>query len=197
MIICVDPGHGGRRPGAIGPSGLREDEVNLFVVHLLRHGLADMGYGVVLTRSGAQDLHNDLNTDLDLRAEVSNRAKATCFISIHCNSVHDHGVGGFEVYHYPGSKGGQRLAESVLASLQGDGLVQGGPERTGYKLKDRGVRKSAFRVLKKTNAPAILIELAFISNPVEEALLMDKEWLVLMADSIAEGINGYLVGRHA
>jgi N-acetylmuramoyl-L-alanine amidase len=194
MKVAVDAGHGGADPGAIGPGGLKEAEVTLYVAHSLRHALNRLKYDVVLTRNGPQALNADKGQDLAKRCGASDDAGADCFVSIHCNAAADHGAGGFEVFHCPGSERGKHLAQSVLDTLQSIGLVQGGdPAKAsvGYKLRNRGVKQATLYVVKRTKAPSILVELAFISNPVEEALLRDTAWISRIVDTIAGGIDAW------
>jgi N-acetylmuramoyl-L-alanine amidase len=172
MIICVDPGHGGNDPGAIGPSGLTEAEVNLFAGRLLATSLAEAGHDVIMTRSGMQGI------SLSDRCHMSNQAKADLYVSIHCNSASNSEAHGSETWYYTGSVAGKQWAQRLQTAL----IRSGGRQ-------DRGIKTGTFAVLKGTKAPAVLIELAFISNPDEERLLQDQEWLTHVVDELALAIG--------
>jgi N-acetylmuramoyl-L-alanine amidase len=179
MILCIDPGHGGNDPGAIGPSGLTEAEVNVFVGRLLAVKLAEYGHDVIMTRSGMQGI------SLSDRCHMSNQAKADLYVSLHCNSATNSSAHGSETWHYPGSSAGRAWAQRLQTAL-----VRAGERR------NRGIKEGRFDVLQGTKAPAVLLELAFISNPGEEQLLQDQEWLTRVADAIADEINRYSVQRY-
>lgn len=172
--VVIDPGHGGPDPGAVGPSGLREKDVALAVALKVKSMLQPAAE-VILTRSG------DNNVDLAPRAEVANKAGADCFVSIHCNSAANSAARGMETYSYPGSENGRRLAAALQKSLT-DAL----------QLANRGTKQANFAVLRLTECPAALAELAFISNPQEEALLASPEFQERAARAVAEGVAAYL-----
>ncbi|MBE3577750.1 MAG: N-acetylmuramoyl-L-alanine amidase [Limnochordales bacterium] len=156
--ITVDPGHGGSDPGAIGPTGLREADVNLRVGTVLRNCLVEYGGATVqMTRT------SDVYVSLADRVNMANSWGAHRFISVHHNSSSDPTVNGTETYAYTyGSSLSFDLRNKVHAQL----LAWGG-------LPDRGARTANFYVLRYTNMPAILTEASFISNPYEEARLRD------------------------
>jgi len=179
MIIMIDPGHGGE-PGAIGPSGVREKDINLLVAERLHLLLADAGIEAYMTRIGDEEV------SLAKRAEKANNISADYFISIHCNAANSPTAHGTETYHYPGSVKGRALAQAVQQELV---------SATG--LADRGVKEANFYVLRMTAMPAILVELAFLSNPEEERLLIDPEFQTKCARAIWEGIKkatGFIEG---
>jgi N-acetylmuramoyl-L-alanine amidase len=153
---------------------LREKDVALAVALKVKSMLQPAAE-VILTRSGDDDV------DLAPRAEVANKAGADCFVSIHCNSAASSAAGGTETYSYPGSENGRRLAASLQKSLAG-----------ALRLADRGVKQANFAVLRLTECPAALVELAFISNPQEEALLASQEFQDRAARAVAEGVAAYL-----
>lgn len=189
MRITIDAGHGMPDPGAVGNGGLRESDVTLTTAQIAQRSLLKLKHQVTLTRTGPNALDADKGKDLAKRCQISNNANAEAFISFHCNSAIDHGAGGFEIFHAPKSKAGALLAASILATVQAAGLVQGGKTGLGYKLRNRGIKQAAHYVTKHTKAPAVLIELAFLSNPTEEALLGDNDWLERMVAAIADGID--------
>jgi N-acetylmuramoyl-L-alanine amidase len=115
-----------------------------------------------------------------MRASLANKEKCEQFISIHCNSFAEPHVGGTETWYHAGSAQGERLARSVQESLV----------RVG-QLENRGVKETkSLAVLRYTTMPAILIELAFISNSEEEKLLQDGWWLSQAMSAISHALTG-------
>jgi N-acetylmuramoyl-L-alanine amidase len=169
--ICIDPGHGGVDPGAIGPTGLKEKDVNLAVGLKLAELLKPIAE-VKLTRT------KDIAVSLKDRAAIANSFGCDYFISVHTNSFTDRKVGGVETWAYaPGGKG-EKLARAVQAELV---------KVTGFA--NRGVKfNSKFAVLRDTKAPAILTETGFISNPAEEKLLKTDAFRDKIAKAIAQGV---------
>lgn len=170
-LVVVDAGHGGKDQGTSSGDVLEKD-INLSVAFLVAEKLEERGADVLLTRS------EDVKIDLEERAVIANEADADLFVSIHCNYCEDDAsVKGLECYYRDGSEGGQALAEQVVASVEEAGQVA-----------CRGTRTADFRVLRKTDMPAILVELGYLSNRGECGSLTDKEYQELLADKIVEGI---------
>jgi N-acetylmuramoyl-L-alanine amidase len=171
MKICIDPGHGGVDPGAVGPTGLKEKDVNLAVSLKLAELLKPIAE-VKLTRT------RDVAVSLKDRAAVANSWGADYFISVHTNSFTDRKVGGVETWAYAKGGQGEKLAKAVQAELV---------KVTGFA--NRGVKfNSGFAVLRDTRAPAILTETGFISNPAEEKLLKTAAFREKIAKAIAQGV---------
>lgn len=189
-IVVLDPGHGLPDPGAIGPTGLEEAGVNLLLAHLLKDRLIQAGHKVVLTRADKEDPLPGImllppgkereRASLHHRAELSNAHVADVFVSLHCDSVLlQPEIGGTKSFAFsPRCVEAVEIAKSIQASLV---------HATG--LHDRGIDFANYQVLRETNAPAVLVEVAFISNPEEETKLRDVEFLSLCADGIAQGIR--------
>ncbi len=188
VTVCVDPGHGRPDPGAIGPSGLKEADVTLAVAKALAAELRRQGHHVVLTREGPDAPGPKpycQAKDLRYRVSLANRVRAHAFVSIHCNSASSSQAHGTECWIYT-----KPAAATVqLATLIQDRLVQA----TG--LANRGVRRANFYVLRHTTMPAVLVELAFISNPKEEALLATPAWQERCAAAIAAAVEAWLACR--
>ncbi|MEO1367708.1 MAG: N-acetylmuramoyl-L-alanine amidase [Acidobacteriota bacterium] len=174
MRICVDAGHGGRDPGAVGtdPFRLLEKDVNLSVAEMLEGELEAMGHDVVMTR------RQDRTLGLSARAHFANRAGADLFVSIHANAGAPT-VQGMEVFHFPGSEQGALLADRVLAEM-----LAAYPEH-----RNRGVKEAAFTVLRRTAMPAVLVELEFLTHPGQLAFLADRGSHRGLAAAIARGVN--------
>jgi N-acetylmuramoyl-L-alanine amidase len=176
MRIVIDPGHGGKDPGAIGQKGTKEKDITLKVAITVASLLQQAGIATKLTRT------SDVFVELDDRAKIANSFGANYFVSIHCNSATDRSARGIETYCYQFGGDGEKLAQSIQ-----DELIKA----TG--LTDRGVKAANFAVLRETKMPAVLTELAFISNPEEEKLLADTEFQDKCAMAIAKGI-GKVIG---
>ena len=176
--IVLDPGHTGTPdPGACGPSGLRESDINLAVAGLVHNKLQELGYNVTMTRWEAD---NDAMEDLGERVRLSNEFGADAFLSIHCNSFGDPSANGTQSYFYRYSAAGPALAQIMQEKL----VAMVG-------LRDRGISGAGFQVIKYTDAVAVLLELAFISNPEEEAILADTAKQELFATAIVDGFEAY------
>ncbi len=172
--IVLDPGHGGRYPGAVGPTGLTEKEVNLNIAQRTARLCEQEGAGVMLTRT------EDKTTSLNQRVTIANNFSADIFVSIHSNGFSDSRANGIETYHYPSSSLGRTLAISIQKS-----------KINKLGLRDRGVKTAYFYVLRETKMPAVLSEIGFITNPVEEKLLKQDSFRQIAAESLLEGIINY------
>ena len=156
--VFIDPGHGGPEPGAIGPSGLREADVNLRVATALRNCLVEYGGAVVkMSRTG--------NVDVSLadRVAAANYWGADRFVSVHHNASYNRSYNATEVYAY--TYAGWTALD--LRNKVHRRLV------AGLGLPDGGARTANFYVLRNTWMPAILTEASYISNPYQEARLKD------------------------
>ena len=188
MRIVIDPGHAGRNvdPGAVNQStGLQEADVALFVSKLVETQLLAAGHEVKLTRT---DWEQAETYDLNVRTSLSNDWGADLFVSIHCNSAVSPNAAGYEVWTSPGDTEGDALATCIYAQIAIEF-----PDRTGRADYSDGDpdKESRFYVLVHTNAPACLVEMAFISNDEEAALLSDVAWQTRYARAIARGVTDY------
>jgi len=176
MKIAIDPGHSGPyEPGACA-EGVTEAQVALAIAERTERILTKAGQEVLLTRIG--DIKDD---SLLWRAEVANLWGASLFVSLHANSFTDPAAHGTEVWHYSGSSGGIRLARSIQSKIV-----------RRLHTADRGVKPAEFTVLSATDCPAVLIETAFLSNPVDRTLLTSPQFQEQFAVAIAEGIEEYV-----
>ena len=181
--IVVDPGHGGGDPGAVGKSGLMEKEVTLAISTELRNLLEAGQANVVMTRTDDRDVHSKQASDiqeLQARVNIANNARADVFVSVHIDSFSDTTASGTTTYFYPKSKRDELFAAQIQQSMVNQlGLV------------NRGFHEKNFYVLRHTAIPAILAEVAFISNPAEEKLLQRTDFVKKAAYGIFSGINGF------
>lgn len=178
-VIVLDPGHGmGRDTGATGITGVQEDDVTLSVTLKIGKILEDHGVQVVYTRTTDQrSTPMEVGESLQKRCDISNNAGATYFISIHNNSAGTPNAYGTETYYYAGNSEGQRLASEIQSSLV-----------STVGSYDRGIKTAGFYVIKYTTAPAVLVELGFLSNPEEESKLASEEYQTKYAEGVAWGI---------
>jgi N-acetylmuramoyl-L-alanine amidase len=174
-VVVIDPGHGGRDPGAVGIGGLQEKQVIFPISQRVAQLLEAQGIVVVMTR------REDVAVDLQARADIANRAQANVFVSIHANaiSMSRPDVNGIETYH--ASESGRRLAATLQASMLA---------ATG--MRDRGVKQARFVVLRQTTMPAALVEVGFVTGAADAPRLADPAWRETMAQAIARGILQYL-----
>ena len=173
VLIMIDPGHGGRDPGAVG-NGLQEKEINLFISRRLQSTLEQRGYRVALTRN------RDAEVDLQPRVDIAERANATIFVSIHANaiSLSRPEVNGLETYYF---SSGRNLARAIHSSVL-----------RSTDLRDRGVRQARFYVLRNTSMPAVLVETGFITGREDSNRFRSNAAREQIADAIAQGIIDYL-----
>ena len=188
MRIVIDPGHAGRNvdPGAVNQSmGLQEADVALLVSKLVESQLLAAGHEVKLTRTDWEQSETD---DLDYRTSLANNWGANVFVSIHCNSAASPLAAGYEVWTSPGDTQGDVLATCIYKQIAAEF-----PDRTGRADYSDGDpdKESRFYVLVHTDAPACLVEMAFISSDEEAALLSDAAWQERYAGAIARGVADY------
>lgn len=182
-IVVLDAGHGGKDPGASG-AYLAEKTVNLDVVQKAGQILAAKGIKVVYTRQ------DDTYVSLDERSNIANFCNAAVFVSVHCNASTSSTPSGTETFCYYPVENPQlylqkderynlalRIQQALMASL---GRI------------DRGVKQDNLAVLRETTMPSALAELAFLSNPTEEALLQQQQFRDKAAQAIADAIIGYM-----
>ncbi len=178
--IFIDPGHGGPDPGAQG-NGVSEEVVNLNVSLELARLLRNAGFDVRLYRTTSdENVLANKNADLRSRAETANRWDADYFISIHTNSSERPQAQGVEAYVYRLGTTSERLAQSIVDSVA---------ENLGSV--NRGVMQANFAVLRRTNMPAVLVELGYLTNATEALNLNSPAWQKAVAAAIFEGIVNY------
>lgn len=172
--VCIDAGHGGSDPGAVG-WGLEEEDINLDVANRLCTLLKGAGWKVYMTRS------SDSDVSLSGRTSYANSVGASRFISIHCNAFNQ-SAHGTETYCYSeGSSTSFGMRDRVNPQVV-----------NALNTYNRGCKTASYYVLKYTNMPAILCELAFIDNQQDAAKLGDSYY----RQKAAEGIKtGFLAGR--
>lgn len=173
IVVTIDPGHGGRDPGAVGIGGLKETDVVLPISLEVARILERQGVGVQLTRS------SDRFISLSGRTAMANRADTDLFVSIHANAVANRpNVNGAETFYFSSGRG---LAQSIQESMI---------RRTN--MNNRGVKQARFYVLRNTAMPAALVEVGFVTGTSDAAKLSNPAFRNQMAEAIAEGILNYI-----
>lgn len=167
--LMIDPGHGGKDPGATAGSA-READITMDVARKLFDLLKNHnGLAVQMTHGGE-------GMELKDRTGKANAWGADYFLSIHVNAHTGSAAHGLETYHYAGSLKGERLARAIHKHL------------APYFRADRGVKTADFWVLRKTAMPAALVELGFITNPDDYANLQVENYRQKLAEALAAGV---------
>ncbi|MCR4425648.1 MAG: N-acetylmuramoyl-L-alanine amidase [Firmicutes bacterium] len=175
--IMLDPGHGGTDPGAVR-NGLLEKDINLDIALRLRDLLSASGAHVSMTRE------DDSTVELADRAKLANGLMPDVFLSIHCNAVWNVFPCGTETYYYNMVPYSQELAVLVHNSLLRE-----------IELMDRKVQRKNFLVVRETEVPSALVEVAFISNDVEATKLRDPAFRQKAAVGLHNGLLLYFGGE--
>ncbi|MDR3584538.1 MAG: N-acetylmuramoyl-L-alanine amidase [Desulfosporosinus sp.] len=185
--IMLDPGHGGPDTGAVGPNHTYEKDDNLAIALALNDILKQAGAKVILTRDKDISPASDYSETADLEARVALAAKDNpdLFICIHNDSFTNPDVQGTSTYYSQDNLKGNE-------SLQLANSIETAAIDT-LKTKNRGVKAAGFYVLRKTTIPAILLEVAFISSPYEEARLQNPTFQKNVASAIFHGIYNYYI----
>lgn len=176
--ILLDPGHGGKDSGAIGPTGLKEKDVVLSTGLLLKQELESQGAIVYMTRS------TDVFLELSQRTAIANASDYDAFISLHANANTSQTPRGTETY-YNTTVNFNGIKSAAMASNIQKNLV------TSIGTPSRGVKEQEFYVNRMNELPSILIELAFISNRTEESLMRTDTFKRNSAIGIRKGLEEY------
>ncbi|MEK7702823.1 MAG: N-acetylmuramoyl-L-alanine amidase [Nitrospirota bacterium] len=218
--IILDPGHGGDDTGAIGPTGLKESLVVLDVALSVKEMLEErLELNVLMTRD------TDIFIPLKGRTDLANSKQVDLFVSIHANAAKRKSAQGIETYIFGRAtdemtlalvarenatdvKAVQDLQQLVLNDLLRDFVINEALELAHYTQESfinrlipkyptlsLGVKKAPFYVLAHTKMPAILTEISFVSNKIEEKRLRDKSYRQKIAESIFSGIKEYIEGK--
>lgn len=170
--IVIDPGHGGRDSGTVGVGGTLEKNLTIRTAELLRDKLQAAGAKVILTRSG------NTYVPLPSRVGTSHIHNADAFISLHYDSTKDQITSGITTYYYHDY---QRSLATTLANSLGSTM----------QVPNRGSRYGNFHVTRENKRVATLIELGYLSNPVEELTLTSNEYQEKITSAIYNGLARY------
>ena len=224
-LVVLDPGHGGKDPGATGVGGRMEKNIVLSIAKYAKEELQSRGYSVIMTRS------NDTFIELKERTAFANEKNADIFVSIHANAVDTkktnasahHGV---ETYFLSPARSERAMRVSALENgedmeemnalskgaflnfLNREKIVASNKLAIDYQkaalanihakypsISDGGVREAPFWVLVGAQMPAILIEVGYVSHPQEGVIISEQTYQMLIAKAIADGIDAYLANQ--
>lgn len=216
--IVIDPGHGGKEVGAIGPGGLMEKDATLSLCRKLAAALeAKLKTRVILTRS------DDSVVPLDQRTSIANQYKADLFLSVHMNAAVVKGAHGAETYFLsleasdelakkaaevenaaakaaaPSANASSDLKLILWDLAQQEYLNESSKLATDIQeemnritgVQNRGVKQAPFRVLVGATMPAALVEVAFITNPEEETRINSEEFQKTVIDALTTAVERY------
>ncbi len=212
--IMLDPGHGGKDPGAMG-NGIRESSVTLQLAKMLGERLRKAGFIVLYTRE------KDVYVALEQRTEMANKKKADLFISLHVNASTDKNLNGLETYFLDLARTSSaatvaarenavsvksisdlqfiltdlmlsaKLQESRELSRIMQGSMHGRAQRAGFGVANNGVRSAPFYVLMGARMPAALVEIGYLSNAADAKRIQSDTYLERLADGLAAGVAAY------
>jgi N-acetylmuramoyl-L-alanine amidase len=215
--VVIDPGHGGKDPGCRVRGGIEEKDITLKIAKLLVKKLEqELGCKVFLTRD------KDTYLPLERRTAIANMKKADLFISLHVNAHRNSRIHGLETYflNIATDEGAVMVAARENATSQKNisdlqlilndlmlntkilessrlayqiqkGMVSG-LERHYSSVRDLGVKQAPFYVLIGAEMPAVLIEVGFLTNPMDKKMLLSKKYQERVADGISRGIKDYI-----
>ena len=214
--IVLDPGHGGKDPGAIGSTGIAEKDVVLAVAKKLARRLkTELGVQVVLTR------HDDRFVPLEDRTALANNENADLFISLHVNASPNGEARGIETYYLDNTTDeaairlaarengtsrrnisdlqfilsdmtqNMKLEDSITLAHRLQGALIGGMSKVSAEVKDLGVKKALFHVLVGARMPSVLVEMLFITNRAEANMMSQESNQDALVESLFEGIQKF------
>ncbi|WP_262393146.1 N-acetylmuramoyl-L-alanine amidase CwlD [Sporolactobacillus inulinus] len=189
-VIVLDAGHGGPDGGAVGGS-IEEKDITLKITKDIRNYLQEMGAVVIMTRDRDTDLADDdfsgshKTQDLVRRAKMVNKTHPDAFVSIHMNAIPMPSLHGAQTFYHPKSSENRKLALFIQDSLKQN------LENTKRYAKPIG----HVYLLKKAEAPSALVEVGFLSNAAERALLIQPNYQKKAAASISQGIMRYFTNE--
>ena len=213
--IVIDPGHGGKDPGAVG-FGLKEKDIVLNVAKKIKKILEGKnGYEVLLTRE------DDVSLALEERTAIANTKEADLFLSIHVNAHPEETIRGVETFYLnlathteamrvaalenATSTHNMSEMQDILSELMQNEKINessqlaesvqlhmvDGLKKQNFQVKDLGVKQAPFYVLIGAEMPAILAEISFITNPEEAKLMKNEKYLQTLAEQIVAGVLSY------
>ena len=215
QTVVLDPGHGGRDPGALGAYGLREKDVTLRLARALRPRLVARGFRVVMTRDA------DRTLSLEERTALAEGVGGDVFVSLHINASRRRSARGIETYYLDKSheRHSQRVAarengvpanrlddlQRIVAQLRVSEVsvhsarlanavhkeVIAGVRSTHGSVEDLGVKRGPFYVLFLSNMPSILLEVGFLTNGAEARRLRSDFYIDVLAEQISRGLSSY------
>lgn len=177
-LIVIDPGHGGRDPGAVYYN-TNEKDVNFSIAKKLNERLKLSGYNTIMTRN------DDSYLGLYDRTDIANNNNADIFISVHSNAHDNADISGLQTLYHPDKPEGDGSSYYLAKAIQEEVL-----KSTGFQ--DRGIiKRPGLAVLRTSKMPAALIEVGFLSNEGDNELVTNYEFQDKVVDGIVKGIERY------
>ncbi len=214
--IVLDPGHGGKDPGAVGVGGVAEKDIVLSVAKKLARKLkAELGVQVVLTR------HDDHFVPLEDRTALANSEDADLFISLHVNASPNSEARGIETYYLDNTTDeaairlaarenrtsrrnisdlqfilsdmmqNMKLEDSITLAHRLQGALVGGMTKVMGDVRDLGVKKALFHVLVGARMPSVLVEMFFISNRIDARAMSQDSHQDALVEALYDGIQKF------
>lgn len=187
-LVIVDAGHGGNDPGKVGVDDSLEKDINLIIAKKVQTILQQQDITVIMTREEDKGLYEERTSnkkaqDMKNRCTLINQKEPDCVVSIHQNSYHEEYVSGAQVFYYGNSEEGKKLAESLQ-----DKMVSYLDPQNHRKAKPN----DSYYLLKKTEAPIVIVECGFLSNWEEAKKLQQDSYQNQVAWAVAMGVINYL-----
>ncbi|GAB6137601.1 N-acetylmuramoyl-L-alanine amidase family protein [Halanaerobaculum tunisiense] len=178
--IVIDAGHGGIDPGT-HKEGVLEKDINLAIAHKLVQKLDKGNIKLIMTRKEDKLYQDDRNKDIIQRAKIANQQEVDLLVSIHVNSFPSANSFGGQTFYAAEDKESKKLAAAIqeqLIKIQPDNYRQ--------------IKTGSYYLLRKTDIPAVIVEVGFISNPQDRKRINDPQEQAKIAQAIAQGIINYL-----
>lgn len=191
-ILIIDAGHGGFDGGAVGISGISEQDINLSIAQKTKALANFFAIETIMTRENNQALgynpsdsiHDNKVTDIKMREQIANKVENGVFVSIHLNKFEDSQYSGAQTFY-----SGNNEQSSVLAKSLQNSLILGLNPQNNRLAKQAS---NDIYLMKQLTCPAVIVECGFLSNAQEEQLLADEEYHKKIAISIINGYNNYI-----
>lgn len=186
-IILLDPGHGGVDGGAVANDGTLEKGINLSIGLKLKDKLEKSGFSVVMTRDSDKGLYSDSSKkkkaeDLRNRCKLKIQSGCDVFMSIHLNMFPQSKYYGAQVW-YASDENSKKLAHIIQENFRKD------VDSTNKRVEKEA--KGAYKVLRCSSMPSVIVECGFLSNPTEEQKLKTESYQENIADSLSKSVSDY------
>ncbi|MGF7185718.1 N-acetylmuramoyl-L-alanine amidase [Desulfitispora alkaliphila] len=189
QTVIIDPGHGGRDPGAVHEN-IHEKEIVLDISLRVRDNLEKRGITANMTRDIDTDLVSEemkgstrQQSSLLERLDISSSSEGEVLVSVHTNSSEDERFFGTQTYFKEGDSQGKLLAECIQAELK------------KVRMSSREAIPGSFYLLDHSDKPAVIVEVGFVSNEEDRRLLAQEKFRILLSEAIANGIEQYITAR--
>ena len=192
MKIVLDAGHGGVDGGVTGKTtGVKESDINLAITRKLKIALEEVGFEVVLTRKTEGGLYDTATKgfkkrDMERRKQIVQEEKPALVISVHQNLYPTRSVRGAQVFYNGQNEKSTKLAREMQTKLNGLYAKE--------RVKARKETAAEYFMLSCSDAPAIIVECGFLSNPDDEKLLISEGWQVELSKTLTAGVLSYFSG---